>query len=253
MATARKPAAARAGSWWRHEYQDSGKPWTNSTSGPSPCSTRWRRMPLTGTVRCFTPPSMAKGPPVAVIGAGRPGGPLVDADQLAVGRRRRRSIRDVGGPGDDRDVGRGVHALAGVAVAVLLAGHLADLEHHLVNHRATCQVRLAPIPVALGADRATDGDRAVLEGLGCLRPGRLDLVGADDADREDRAAELQGEARRAGAALVQRSVAAARALGEDAEQLAAPQHGRRGVECRLRLVATGAVDGDHAHRREQVL
>src|SRR5437879_1748487 len=50
-ATARKPASARAASWWRHEYQDSGKPWQRTTSGPSPCSATCMRMPLVSTVR----------------------------------------------------------------------------------------------------------------------------------------------------------------------------------------------------------
>src|SRR5882762_2022223 len=53
-ATAWKPAAASAASWWRQEYQDSGKPWQRSTSGPSPCSATCMRMPLVSTVRCRT-------------------------------------------------------------------------------------------------------------------------------------------------------------------------------------------------------
>src|SRR5437762_13989583 len=51
-ATAWKPAAASASIWWRQEYQDSGKPWHNSTSGPSPCSAMLRRMPLVSIIRC---------------------------------------------------------------------------------------------------------------------------------------------------------------------------------------------------------
>src|SRR5436853_528558 len=51
MAAARKPASASTGSWWRQEYQDSGKPWTRSTSGPSPSSTRWMRTPSAETTR----------------------------------------------------------------------------------------------------------------------------------------------------------------------------------------------------------
>src|SRR6266478_475054 len=51
-ATARKPAAASAASWWRHEYQDSGKPWQRTTSGPSPCSATCMRMPFVSIVRC---------------------------------------------------------------------------------------------------------------------------------------------------------------------------------------------------------
>src|SRR6058998_3243894 len=52
-ATARKPASASAASWWRHEYQDSGKPWQRTTSGPSPCSATCMRMPFASTVRCL--------------------------------------------------------------------------------------------------------------------------------------------------------------------------------------------------------
>src|SRR6266576_5915740 len=51
-ATAWKPAAASASIWWRQEYQDSGKPWHNSTSGPLPCSAMLRRMPLVSIIRC---------------------------------------------------------------------------------------------------------------------------------------------------------------------------------------------------------
>src|SRR6266700_3497771 len=50
-ATAWKPAAASAPIWWRQEYQDSGKPWQSSTSGPLPCSAMLRRMPLLSIIR----------------------------------------------------------------------------------------------------------------------------------------------------------------------------------------------------------
>src|SRR3989442_8707426 len=50
-ATARKPASASAVSWWRHEYQDSGKPCQRTTSGPSPFSATCMRMPFVSTVR----------------------------------------------------------------------------------------------------------------------------------------------------------------------------------------------------------
>ena len=49
MAAALNPAPATAGNWWRHEYHDSGKPWTNSTSGPSPISATWMRVPSAST------------------------------------------------------------------------------------------------------------------------------------------------------------------------------------------------------------
>jgi hypothetical protein len=41
------------GSWWRHEYQLSGKPWQSSTTGASsaPDSARWTWMLLAATVR----------------------------------------------------------------------------------------------------------------------------------------------------------------------------------------------------------
>src|SRR5919199_2742744 len=51
-ATARNPESASARSWWRQEYQDSGKPWQRTTSGPVPCSARRMRMPFVSTVRC---------------------------------------------------------------------------------------------------------------------------------------------------------------------------------------------------------
>src|SRR5262245_38242444 len=50
-ATAWKPASASAGSWWRQEYQDSGKPWQSTTSGPVPCSAKCIRMPFVSTRR----------------------------------------------------------------------------------------------------------------------------------------------------------------------------------------------------------
>src|SRR4029079_1307949 len=44
--------AGSAGSWCRHEYESSGKPWLSTTSGPlSPASTTCRSTPLVETVR----------------------------------------------------------------------------------------------------------------------------------------------------------------------------------------------------------
>src|SRR5438067_2438326 len=51
-ATARYPAAASAGSWCRHEYHGSGKPWHRITGGPSPSSATCSSMPSTETWRC---------------------------------------------------------------------------------------------------------------------------------------------------------------------------------------------------------
>src|SRR4030095_1803278 len=59
-ATAWKPAAASAASWWRQEYQDSGKPWQRMTSGPAPCSATCMRIPFVSTVRCLI--SIMAGP-----------------------------------------------------------------------------------------------------------------------------------------------------------------------------------------------
>src|ERR1700712_3338058 len=53
-ATTGKPAADSASIWWRHEYQDSGKPWHNTTNGPVPCSAMCIRMPLVSMMRCAT-------------------------------------------------------------------------------------------------------------------------------------------------------------------------------------------------------
>ena len=55
------PASARAGIWWRHEYDVSGKPCTSMTSGPSPavviCSSAslglTRSMDISGLVILF--------------------------------------------------------------------------------------------------------------------------------------------------------------------------------------------------------
>src|SRR5436305_7353112 len=49
-----KPAAASAGSWWRHEYQSSGNPWQSTTGGPSPCSAMCMSIPLAWIVRWVT-------------------------------------------------------------------------------------------------------------------------------------------------------------------------------------------------------
>src|SRR5882672_2007096 len=68
-ATAWKPAAASAPSWWRHEYQDSGKPWHRSTKGPLPCSTMLRRMPLVSMIRCVG--SLMISFPSAALGRGQ--------------------------------------------------------------------------------------------------------------------------------------------------------------------------------------
>src|SRR4051812_38654094 len=62
MATAWNPAAASAGSWWRHEREVSGNPCTRSTSGPVPCSVSAIRPPGTSTVRCVGAGEVASMP-----------------------------------------------------------------------------------------------------------------------------------------------------------------------------------------------
>ena len=89
--------------------------------------------------------------------------------------------------------------------------------------------------------------------LGSLGVRWLDRIGADDADGEDRTVELHREPGGAGAALVEPAVAAARAFGEDAEELTALEHLLGGIECRGALVAAAAIDRDHAQCGEQVL
>src|SRR5580693_9080024 len=68
----RKPAAASGSICWRQEYQNSGKPWRRTTTGPSdgPAATAWSwHAPLlkvkcrsgAGTSREFTPEREALG------------------------------------------------------------------------------------------------------------------------------------------------------------------------------------------------
>src|SRR5437867_12633797 len=51
-ATTRKPAPARAGIWWRQEYQCSGNPCSRTTSGPAPASTQCSFTPFTTASAC---------------------------------------------------------------------------------------------------------------------------------------------------------------------------------------------------------
>ena len=91
---------------------------------------------------------------------------------------------------------------------------------------------VGPVPVALDADRAAEGDRRGLERAGRLGVGRLDVAGALDPDRDDRCARAQGETGGPGVALVQHSVAGAGALGVDAEELASLEHPRAASRAR---------------------
>src|SRR5688572_22953345 len=109
-ATTWYPAAASAGSWCRHEYQSSGKPWhriTGARSGVgSPASARCMSMPLTATVRCRTPsiagkPSLSLMPPTL---RRRPRRALPQRPSEEVGVRP----GDVGGAGGPPDRPEGV-------------------------------------------------------------------------------------------------------------------------------------------------
>src|SRR5208337_5520882 len=66
-ATARKPASGSTASWCRQVHQNSGKPCSSSTSGPSPTSAAWNRVPLAETVR------WAQGPPIWTTAPAPPG------------------------------------------------------------------------------------------------------------------------------------------------------------------------------------
>ena len=79
-------------------------------------------------------------------------------------------------------------------------------------------------------DGPADADLARAEGPRSAGPRRLDLAGAEDAHRHQRRAGAQRQPGGTGVALVQLPVAAAGALGVDAEQLTAVQHRGRRVE-----------------------
>src|SRR5882757_7927340 len=66
-ATARKPASGSTASWWRQVHQNSGNPCRSSTSGPSPASAAWKRVPLAEIDRC------AQGPPIWTTASAPPG------------------------------------------------------------------------------------------------------------------------------------------------------------------------------------
>ena len=69
----------------------------------------------------------------------------------------------------------------GVLVDVLLAGELADLEHHLVDDLPGHQPVVGPVEVAADLDRSAELDLGRLERAGQLGVGRLDLARALDA------------------------------------------------------------------------
>ena len=122
--------------------------------------------------------------------------------------------------------------LGGVLVDVLLAGELADLEHHLVDDLAQHQAVVGAVGVA--ARRRSGRPKRTSAGLNGLRATWRPAAGSRGCptmpDRDDRRAGAQGEAGRAGVAPVEPAVAGAGALGVDAEELAPLEHPGGGVE-----------------------
>src|SRR5581483_2248602 len=212
-----------------------------ATSSPS-CNghTRSRSTPLTfaitAALRRFLPIAAARSPAVVPAATSRvdPSGSrtviwslmrsrlLGCPDGLLriqhVGGRPARLLAAVRGRDLRRFGGERLGLLRGVRVDVLLSRELADGEHDLVDHLPQREVVVAPFAVPVRADRRAEADLARLERLRQLGLGRLDVTGADDADRHDGCAGAHGEARRSGVALVEDAVARARALGVDAEQ-----------------------------------
>src|SRR3954452_2580767 len=102
-------------------------------------------MPLAATIRCSTAPIMpgrvvwsGTEPLRTALSAYRPFRGLRGADQLAFAIAI--GVGDARRVGDHGDVGGRLDALAGVVIAIHLTGHLADLEHDLVDHRTPRQV-----------------------------------------------------------------------------------------------------------------
>jgi hypothetical protein len=96
---------------WRQEYQDPGKPWHSTTSGPEPISAKCMRMPLPR--RCGGSPRPSRSIPHARIAA-------IDRDRRTGheirggGRGTRRFRRDPrahpsGRPGASNTVGARAH------------------------------------------------------------------------------------------------------------------------------------------------
>ena len=72
----------------------------------------------------------------------------------------------------------------------------------------------------------------------------LHLVGADQADRDDRRPRLQGQPRGSGVTAMEEAVPGAGALGVDPEHAARAEHLGRGVERALTRAPAFAADGD---------
>src|SRR4051794_13737522 len=79
------PASPSAFSWWRHEYQHSGKPWHSTTAGPSsgPDSATCMRRPLVSTWRWRSMSVVLLGP---VEVGGRVAGEVGTPERRGVGK-----------------------------------------------------------------------------------------------------------------------------------------------------------------------
>src|SRR5437763_16249839 len=93
LATARKPAPGSEVSCRRQVHQNCGNPCSMRTSGPSPLSAMWNRLPLELTDRCDHGPSRYTAePPVTGIRSPRDGrglpGLLVPAQHRDVALHR---------------------------------------------------------------------------------------------------------------------------------------------------------------------
>ncbi|MCO5546650.1 hypothetical protein L7F22_000084 [Adiantum nelumboides] len=139
-----------------------------------------------------------------------------------------------------------------VEVDVGLPGQLHQRVHDLVGHGALDEPVAGHALVPGEVQRLADPD------LHLARPphpgaDRVDLVGADHRDRDDRHPGLQGHPRDAGLALVEPAVGRAGALRVDAEQLALAQQPDRGVHRGPRRRPAGAVHRDLPDAGEELL
>src|SRR6478752_9540221 len=176
---------------------------------------------------------------------------VLDGDVLSAGLRRAgrlvrglvlgaTAIEGLGlGPGRREQAllhGRGVH------VDVLLPGQEHQLVHDLVGDRPQDEPVVFHALVAGEVERLAHPDTDPHDPRDDLA-GRLGLVRADHGDRDDLHLALEGHPGDAGAAAVEAPVGRARALGVDAEQLAAPEHLEPGAQRGVARLAAGAVDG----------
>ena len=146
--------------------------------------------------------------------------------------------------------GRGGRPLV-VDAGRLLAGEARDGAHDPVGQVTTRPAARHAVVLVRDGDRLADphGDVDLAQPR-AVGADRLDLLGPQQADRQDRAAGGEGEVRHAGTTAVEPAVTRAGALGVDAERLPAPQHLERGVEAGDRRLGVVPVDRQHAEPLE---